>query len=67
MGIFKIHGKEKEIEVNGTLKREGDKLHLKAGWILLLEDYEIVPPQILFIKVDQEQEIKINAILTIKE
>tara|TARA_R110000868_G_scaffold304437_3_gene564992 strand:+ start:12802 stop:13341 length:540 start_codon:yes stop_codon:yes gene_type:complete len=66
-GVFKIHGKEKEIIVEGTLRRDGENLYLKAGWILLLEDYEIVPPQILFIKVDQEQEIEINATLTIKE
>lgn len=66
-GVFKIHGKEKEIEVQGTLKPDGKALHLKASWILLLEDYDIVPPQILFIKVDQEQEIEINAVLTIKE
>lgn len=66
-GMFKIHGKEKEVTVTGTLKPDGETLHLKASWILRLEDYEIVPPKLLFIKVDQEQEIEINAILTIKE
>ena len=66
-GVFKIHGKEKQITVNGTLKPDGETLQLNASWILRLEDYEIEPPQILFIKVDQEQEIKINAVLSIKE
>ncbi len=66
-GVFKIHGKEQNIQVNGQLTPDGDTITLKAGWILLLEDYEIEPPKLLFIKVDQEQEIELNATLTIKE
>lgn len=66
-GTFKIHGKEKEVTVMGTLRPDGKTLHLKASWILNLDDYEIVPPKLLFIKVDQAQEIEINAALTIKE
>lgn len=66
-GVFKIHGKEKQITVSGTLKPDGETLQLNASWILRLEDYDIVPPQILFVKVDQEQEIVINAVLTIKK
>lgn len=66
-GIFKIHGKEQNVVISGTLTPEGNTLKLTAGWILKLEDYEIEPPSLLFIKVDQEQEIEINAVLTIKE
>lgn len=66
-GVFKIHGKEQNVEISGTLTPEGNTLKLTAGWILKLEDYEIEPPSLLFIKVDQEQEIEINAVLTIKE
>lgn len=65
-GIFKIHGKEQNVQVKGQLTPDGDQLTLKAGWILRLEDYEIEPPKLLFIKVDQEQEIEINALLKIK-
>tara|TARA_Y100001935_G_scaffold238369_1_gene224692 strand:- start:20364 stop:20873 length:510 start_codon:yes stop_codon:yes gene_type:complete len=60
-GKFRIHGKEKEIEVKGTLTPVDGALILKASWILKLEDYDIVPPQLLFMKVDQEQEIEIEA------
>lgn len=63
-GLFKIHGYEKEIEVNGTLTKTSSGLQLNAAWTLLLEDYNIVPPKLLFIKVDQEQKIEINALLT---
>lgn len=66
-GVFKIHGKEQNIVVNGQLTPDGDQIKLTAGWILLLEDYEIEPPKLLFIKVDQEQEIELKATLTIKE
>lgn len=66
-GTFKIHGKEKEITVSGELTPQGETLVLKANWILNLEDYEIKPPKLLFVKVDEKQEIEINAVLTIKE
>lgn len=65
-GVFKIHGKEQKIVVNGQLTPNGDQMTLAASWILKLEDYEIEPPKLLFIKVDQEQEIELNAVLTIK-
>ncbi|GAB5408916.1 MAG: hypothetical protein BalsKO_12810 [Balneolaceae bacterium] len=62
-GLFKIHGEEKEVEVTGTLTKTDSGLELNAAWVLLLEDYNIVPPKLLFIKVDQEQKIEINALL----
>ncbi len=62
-GTFKIHGEEKEIEVEGTLQMKDTGLHVTAGWILSLLDYKIEPPKILFIKVDENQEIKIDALL----
>lgn len=62
-GNFKIHGVEREIEVEGTLQLTDEGLLLKANWILLLKDYEIEPPSILFVKVDQEQKIEIEALL----
>ncbi len=62
-GTFKIHGKEQEIEVDGELQMTEEGLQLKAGWILNLEDYDIKPPRLLIIKVDEEQEIKIEALL----
>jgi len=62
-GTFKIHGQEQEIEVEGTLQLTDEGLHVTAGWILSLLDYDIEPPKILFIKVDKDQEIKIDALL----
>ncbi|MEO1022042.1 MAG: YceI family protein [Bacteroidota bacterium] len=63
-GIFKIHGKEKEIEVEGTLQKTPEGIQLIAGWMLNLSDYEIKPPKLLMIKVQDVQEITIDALLT---
>lgn len=64
-GVFKIHGNEQEVRIEGELTKNGDNVHLKACWILRLEDYDIVPPSLLFVKVDQEQEIEIEAVLSL--
>lgn len=66
-GDFSIHGVEREIEVTGTLQNTDEGLLLKAGWVLLLEDYNIEPPSLLFVKVDQEQKIEIEALLKPQE
>lgn len=66
-GEFKIHGQKQKIVVKGTLTPEDGHLTLKAGWTLLLEDYDIEPPKLLFIKVDQEQDIEIEAKLAIQQ
>lgn len=60
-GDFKIHGVEREVEISGKLLNKGDSLLLQAGWMLRLEDYDIIPPKLLFVKVDQEQKIEISA------
>lgn len=62
-GLFKIHGEENEIVVEGTLSKTDAGLVLNAAWVLLLDDYKIIPPKLLFIKVDQEQKIEITALL----
>ncbi|MAO64782.1 MAG: hypothetical protein CL666_07255 [Balneola sp.] len=62
-GTFKIHGVEKDTTYTGTLEMQPDGLMLTANWVLRLEDYNIVPPSLLFFKVDQEQKIEIKALL----
>lgn len=62
-GNFTIHGVTKEVEINGSLTVTGEGLLVKAAWILNLEDYSIKPPKLLFVKVDENQEIEIEALL----
>lgn len=62
-GDFKIHGVSREVTIDGTLQMKPEGLMVTANWVLELEDYDIVPPSLLFVKVDQEQKIEIEALL----
>ncbi|HBX65734.1 MAG TPA: YceI family protein, partial [Balneolaceae bacterium] len=62
-GDFKIHGVSREVTIDGTLQMTPEGLMVTANWVLELEDYDIVPPSLLFVKVDQEQKIEIEALL----
>lgn len=64
-GKFKIHGVEREIEIPGMLEKTAEGLHLRASWILLLEDYNIRRPQLVFYELAQEQEVSIS--ITLKQ
>jgi polyisoprenoid-binding protein YceI len=59
-GVFKIHGVEREIEVEGTLTPNGNSLLLEAGWVVLLEDYNIDRPRVLFYELAEEQTVNIS-------
>jgi len=62
-GDFSIHGVTRSVEISGTLRMAGDELLLSANWELDLEDYDIVPPRLLIIKVDAVQKIRIELVL----
>lgn len=62
-GTFKMHGVERQIKVDGTLKPTGSGLQLDASWIVLLKDYNIDRPGILFYELAEEQEINISILL----
>lgn len=68
VGKFKIHGIEQEIEVSGflTLLQNG-KLELDTSFEILLSDYQIALPKLVFYELAQEQKVTINAILTQKK
>ena len=63
-GDFSIHGITRQVELTGTLQLTGQGLQVSAGWTLNIEDYDIEPPGILFYRVDEDQDIKIDATLT---
>ncbi|MBO6524315.1 MAG: YceI family protein [Balneolaceae bacterium] len=62
-GDFTIHGGTKEVEIDGTITKTEGGLLVKADWILNLEDYDIEPPRLLIVKVDEEQAIEIEVLL----
>ncbi|MFH5832368.1 YceI family protein [Halalkalibaculum sp. DA3122] len=66
-GEFGIHGVTRDVEITGTLQKTVKGLHVAASWTLNIEDYNIEPPGILFYRVDENQDIKIEATLTPNE
>lgn len=63
-GKFKIHGVEREITVPGTLKRtDANTLNLDSEFTIILSDYKIDTPSVMFYELAEEQKVTINAIL----
>lgn len=62
-GDFTIHGVTQEITVDGVIEPVEEGLRVEAEWTVRLEDYNIEPPGILFYRVDQEQDVSIEATL----
>lgn len=63
-GDFAVHGVSRAVRITGVLQREGSDLRVTAEWELNIEDYDIVPPGILFYRVSEIQKVRINALLT---
>lgn len=62
-GEFTIHGVTREIEIEGTLQKTDEGLRVEAEWTLELDDYDIEAPRLLIVRVDETQEIRIEALL----
>ena len=62
-GEFTVHGVTNDIAVTGTLHKIDNGLKLTAEWVILLTDYDIEPPGILFYKVDDDQDVAIEIVL----
>ncbi|MEX0928762.1 MAG: YceI family protein [Balneolales bacterium] len=62
-GELTLHGVTREVVVEGTLQKQADGILLEAEWILNITDYEIEPPGILFYRVRDEMEVRLEAIL----
>lgn len=62
-GKFTVHGETQKITVTGTLKKVSGGLQLKASWSINMEDYDIKPPGILFYRVSENIDIRIDALL----
>ena len=61
-GKFKVHGIEREIEVPGTITLINENsIQLNATFKILLSDYQISIPTIVFYELAEEQIIIINA------
>jgi len=59
-GEFSIHGVTRQITVDGLITVVDGGLRIQADWVLSLNDYDITPPRLLILKVDDEQEVSID-------
>lgn len=62
-GEFKIHNVAHQVELKGMLQRMQNGLKVEADWTLDMTDYKIRPPGILFYRVDEQIDIRIETIL----
>ena len=60
VGELEIHGVKQEIKVEGTVVFKDDKVSIKSKFKVLLEDYDIVIPKLMFQKIAEEIEITID-------
>jgi polyisoprenoid-binding protein YceI len=67
-GKFKIHGVEQQIQVKGTLSKNAKgELELEAGFEVLLSDYKIPVPKLVFYELAENQTVTIKATLKPKK
>ncbi len=59
-GTFTVHGVPQPLELSGTMEMKDGDLLVSAAWSVFLEDHKIKPPRLLFLKVDDEQQVTIN-------
>jgi polyisoprenoid-binding protein YceI len=62
-GEFKLHGVTRTVTIDGTLQMTPDGLQLEAAWEINLNDYNIEPPSLLIVRVDEIQKVRIEAML----
>ena len=62
LGKLTIHGVTKEVNIKGTIEKLADKLNMKSSFIVKLEDYNIVVPQLLRNNIAEQVEVTIDFI-----
>jgi polyisoprenoid-binding protein YceI len=59
-GKLTIHGETKEVEIPGTIEKQGDKLIMKSKFIVKLEDYKIAIPQLMWQNIAEQVEVTVD-------
>ena len=63
-GEFTLHGVTRTVEIEGTLQKTDGGLAVHAAWKINLNDYDVEPPSLLIMRVDETQKIRIEAVLS---
>lgn len=60
-GKFSVHNVSHIVKINGKMKVSPGDLYVQAAWPVMLNDYNISIPQILFMKLSPKQAVSIKA------
>lgn len=59
-GKLTIHGVTRDIEVPGTIRKEGEKLLMKSKFVIKLSDYNIEIPQLLWQNIAEQVDVTLE-------
>jgi hypothetical protein len=59
-GKLSIHGETREVEIPGTIEKNGDKLMMKSKFIVKLADHKITIPQLLWQNIAEQVEVTLD-------
>lgn len=62
-GKLNVHGIEKERTINGTLTVKKDEIAMQSEFTIRLEDHKISIPKVVFEKIAETVQVKINGTL----
>lgn len=62
-GKFKVHGVEKEKEIEADLYVYGDIYHVKTQFVVPLSDHNIEIPSIMTVKIDEDMDLRLDFFL----
>lgn len=63
-GDFTLHGVTKRLDIEGTLQKTNGGIKVEATWPIMITDYNIERPNILFYKVKDKHVLSVEAVLT---
>ena len=59
-GTLTIKGQSKNITTNAEISKLKNQIQLKSGFSVMLSDFDIKIPKIVFKKIDEEVKINLN-------
>jgi polyisoprenoid-binding protein YceI len=59
-GKLTIHGVTKGVDVPGTIEIQGQKILMKSKFMVVLEDYQVTRPQLLWQNIAEQVEVTVE-------
>lgn len=59
-GKLSIHGVTRDVEIPGTIEKQGDNLQMKSKFMVKLEDHKITIPQLFWQNIAEQVEVTVD-------